>query len=413
MWTNDWRRNLVALLFGQMLSSAGFSFFMPLLPLYVQSLGAYGTTEAVQWAGAMNAAASLSMAAVQPYWGAMADRWGRKPMVLRSMVGGGLTTMLIGLSTTPEQLLVLYTLQGMVTGTLAASTALVAASMPRRHLGFALGLVQMAVFVGSTAGPLGGGLVADAFGFRASFFAAGALLILGSVVVSTLVQESFTPPPPDVRRKGLWAEGRSLMGIGMFPLLVAVIFLIQFGNTTMQPVISLFIVGLGGAEGAATSVGMVMGATGAMSAVSAFTIGRIGDRIGHRPILIACLAGAALAYLPQTAAQEVWQLLLLRMLLGVFLGGLMPSANALVAGLIPRERRGAAFGITASSSALSHSVGPIFGAGVATVSGLRAVFLATGAVYSLAFLWALIGFRNWKGSAQPPSVPPARPSGGS
>ncbi len=394
MWTDDWRRNLMALTFGQMLSLAGFSFFMPLLPLYVQHLGAFGTTQAAQWAGAMNVTSSLAMAAVQPFWGTMADRWGRKPMVIRSMVGAGCTTILLGLAASPEQLLALYTIQGLVTGTMAASTALVAASMPTERLGFGLGMLQVSVFLGASLGPLGGGVVADAYGYRTTFFGAGTLLILSAGVVNALVRESFERPQKSARGKSTWAESRSLLGIGLFPLLLAVIFMIQFANSTMAPVLSLFIAELQGRENAATAVGIVMAAVGAAGALSAFVVGRLGDRLGHSPVLLVSLAGAALCYFPQSIVQEVWQLLLLRTLMGAFLGGTMPAANALVAAVIPRERRGAAFGLTSSANALSHAVGPAYGAGVATLWGLRAVFLATGAVCGLTFLWAAASFRK-------------------
>lgn len=394
MWAEGWQRNLAALWLGQMLSIAGFSFFMPLIPLFVQSLGGYEAAEAVRWAGAMSAISSLAMALAQPYWGSMADRWGRKPMVLRSMVGSGATTILMGFATTPEVMTALYTLQGLITGTVAASTALIAATVPKQQMGFALGMLQVSIFVGASCGPLGGGILADAFGFQVAFFAAGILLILGAGVVALLVREEFTPPPATARGKSTWAESRSVLGIALIPLLIGIIFLIQFGNTTMSPVIALFVAGLAGGENPATTVGLVMGSAGVASATSAFLLGRVGDRKGHAPILMVCLAGAALSYFPQAAVNQVWQLLLLRMLMGAFLGGLMPSANALVAEMVPRNRRGAAFGLTASASGLSHAVGPLFGAGIASLWGLRGPFLASGCVYVLAFIWAGTSLRR-------------------
>ncbi len=393
MVAEEWRRNFAVVWIGQMLSLMGFTFFTPLLPLFIRELGSYDTVQAVQWAGAMTAGTSLAMTLAQPIWGVMADRWGRKPMVVRSMIGSGLTTILMGLSTSAEQLLILYTLQGMVTGTVAACTALVAASTPKRHLGSALGMLQVAIFIGASCGPLGGGLLADALGFRVAFYVAGTMLILGALVVGVLVREDFTPAPAR-ESKGFWSESRSLLAIATFPLLVAVIFLIQFGNTTMSPVISLFIASIATDGNTATAVGAVMAVAGAASAFSAFLAGRMGDRIGHAPILVVCITGSALVYFPQALVDEVWQLILLRMLLGIFLGGLMPSANALVAAATPRERRGAAFGITSSATALSHAVGPIFGAAVASYWGLRAVFLATGCVYALSAVWAGASFRK-------------------
>ena len=150
--------------------------------------------------------------------------------------------------------------------------------------------------------------------------------------------------------------------------------------------------------------GVVLAATGAVSAASAFVLGRVSDRVGHGVILPVCLLGAAITYFPQALVREVWHLLLLRMSLGVFLGGLMPSANALVAAIVPRERRGAAFGLTAAASALANAVGPLSGAGVATHFGMRAVFLTTGALFALASGWVGFGFRR---HALPRSQPEA------
>jgi MFS transporter, DHA1 family, multidrug resistance protein len=382
-----WKRNSAALFVGQTMTGMGWSFLMPFIPLYVQVLGVNDTVEAAQWAGVIAASAAFTMAAFQPIWGNVADRWGRKPMVVRAMLAGAISTILMGFATSPEQLLALRIIQGVFMGTSAASTALIAASAPEARLGLALGLVQVAMFLGSSAGPLVGGFVADTFGYRTAFYAGGIQMLVGAVVVIKMVKEVFTRPVVGVARPGMWASSRSILALSFFPALIMVIFLIQLGGNIISPILSLFVAELSGMENAATSAGLVLGATGAASAVSAVIIGRIGDRVGRTVILPICLAGAAITYFPQGLVQQVWQLVVLRMLLGVFLGGLMPTANALVAGMVPPDRRGAAYGLTSTASGLAHGVGPLMGAGIASHLGMRAVFFATSGLFAVAFGW--------------------------
>lgn len=395
-----WHRNLGALWLAQTLSAVGFSFILPFIPLYVRALGVVGVTEAAQWAGMIGAASAVSMTIAQPIWGTLADRYGRRPMVIRSMVGGGIIITVMGFATSPGQLLALRFVQGAITGVSAASTALAATSVPKRRLGFALGLMQVAMFVGTSVGPLVGGVIADTLGYRASFYASGALLLLGGAIVIGLVREDFTPPAADEPRRSVWAESRALLAMGVLPVLVGIVFLIQLGGMIVSPVLSLFVEELSQGANAATAAGTIMAATGLASATAAVLIGRLSDRVGHGVVLPVCLLGAAAAYFPQAAVSELWQLLALRLILGLFLGGLMPSANALVASIVPEARRGAAFGLTATANALAHLVGPLAGAGIATQWGMREVFVATGVLFAAAWAWVSLTLRR-AGLAQP------------
>lgn len=393
MLAERWQRNLAALWIAQALTMIAFSFVFPFFPLYIQYLGVRDTADAARWTGIIVAASSVSLALAQPFWGNLADRFGRRPMVLRSMIGGSVTILIMGLVVSVEQLLVVRFLQGAVTGTVSASNTLAATTTPRHRLGFALGAMQVALFVGTSVGPLLGGVVADTFGFRAAFFVAGALMMAGAAIVSAFVREDFTRPAPDSTRRGVWAESRALLAMSIFSTLVGVIFLIQWGNTVVSPMLSLFVAELTASENAATAAGIVLGATGVASAVSALVVGRLSDRMGSGAIVPVCLAGATLTCFPQAFVQQVWQLLLLRVLFGLFLGGLMPTANALVAQLVPQERRGAAFGLTATASSLAHAAGPLSGAAVVTQWGLRAVFLVTGLVFAVAYGWVAVSLR--------------------
>ncbi len=392
----DWHRNLAAVWLAHMITFLAFSFVSPFIPLYVQSLGVKDNTQASQWSGLIFAGSSLTMAIMQPIWGNLADRWGCRPMLIRSLIGGSVTTVLMGLAAGPEQLLVFRTIQGATLGTTAAANALVSANTPRHRLGFALGVLQMAAFIGISVGPLVAGVIADTFGYRASFFVAAALMVVGATVVVALVREHHVRPQSGTPQKGVLAGGRSLMAVSLFPVLISVVYLLNLGNVIVSPMLSLFIAELSTNAGAATSAGIVLAATGFASAISAILLGRISDRVGHTTILMVCLLGAAITYFPQAFVDQVWQLLALRVLLGFALGGLMPSAFALLAKVVPPGQRGASFGLAAAAQSLATGSGPLVGAGIGTLWGMRSVFLATGILYMLAFGWVSLKLRRYR-----------------
>ncbi len=394
MPSERWQRTLIALAVGQLVTLAAFSFVFPFFPLYVQTLGIQGTSEAAAWAAAVISATALAMAVSQPIWGSLSDRYGRRPMLLRSMVGGAVVLALMGMVSSVEQLVALRFIQGLVSGSVAASNALAATTVPKNRLGSSLGLLQVAFFAGNSAGPLLGGVMADSWGYRVPFYAAAALMLIGFLVILFFTEEHFVPPTAGAKGAGFWADSRSLMAISIFPVLVGIVFMIQLGGVVVSPVLSLFIADLNGSQSAGTAAGLVMAGTGVASAVTAMVLGRLGDRRGHGPILLVCLAGAAATYFPQGMVQQVWQLFVLRVLTGAFLGGLMPSANALLANVVPLRQRGTGFGLSASSQAMANFVGPAMGAGVASSWGIRAIFEVTGGLFVLACAWAAWGFRR-------------------
>jgi MFS transporter, DHA1 family, multidrug resistance protein len=406
-----WKANLAALFVAQTCAMIAFSFVFPFIPLYVRDLGVTDTAAAARWAGAITAAAAVSMAIAQPFWGNLADRHGRRIMVLRSLGAASITLLLMGFARHPSHLLVLRLMQGAFTGTVAAATALVATSVPRERLGSALGLMQMALYCGVSLGPLIGGFIADRLGYRASCFAAGGLMVVSLLLVVAFVRESFTPPPPTAERPGVLANSRQLLALPGVLLVLGVTFLIHYGGSVVAPVLALFIRELANGMNAASTAGAIMAGTGVASAVAALLIGRLGDRLGHRRLLLACLLGAALVCIPQFFVRSPGELFALRLGLGIFLGGLMPSANALLAGLVPAERRGSAFGLGATAMSLANVTGPLSGAFLGGALGIRSVFLATAALYMVGFVFVLSRFRRLPAHAEEvrESLAPADP----
>ena len=382
-----WNATLYAVWAGQLLALIGFSSRVPFLPFYLGDLGVGDVSGQALWSGAINAAGAAAMAITAPIWGLLADRYGRKPMLLRGLFGGAVVVTMMGFANAPWQLLGLRVLEGTLTGTVAAATALIATSAPKRRLGYALGMVQTAVFAGAAAGPLFGGFAYDRFGPRATFVLAGAMLFCGGVTVAFLARERFRrvathamADEGDGRWRRFRTSGAFLFTTAMLTMLGA-IFAVRMVAMSMQPIIPLFVQELAPDDPhVATVAGIVLGSAGFTSAFAAAYLGRLGDRTGHRRVLAISLLAAGLVYLPMAVVRDPWQLALLQALMGVAAGGLIPSANALIAHLTPVERRGAIFGLTAAISAVGGVVGPLAGAVLATGLGFRATFVVSGAL---------------------------------
>jgi len=354
----------------------------------------------------MTSTSGLVLALLAPVWGEIADRYGRKPMVARALFGSGFVVGLMSLAQSTTQLFVLRTAQGAVSGTVAASRTLLASVAPAAELGFALGMMQTAQFVGTSAGPLIGGVIADRFGFSVAFLMTAVVQVIAGIAVVVFVHEDFRRPAPSATRPRF--SLRSSLGVitevpGMAAL-IGTLFFVQAGVGAVSPVLALFVDSLqpGQDSSVATIAGLVLGSTAVTSAVAAAFSGRLGDRLGHERLIFICAVCGGLLYVPQALVTSPWQLLGLRAALGIFDGGLMPSVMATIALRSPTDRRGWVFGLTAAATSLGGAVGPAVGAAAAALLGLRASFLFTAFVVTLAGVWAGVAIRPLPKAAEVP-----------
>ncbi|MHB1294062.1 MAG: MFS transporter [Anaerolineae bacterium] len=383
-----WKRNLAVLCTAQLLSFMGFSAYLPFIPYYVQELGVVGLASATSWVAAFDSGSAAAMMVAAPIWGSLADRFGRKVMLVRATWAGVIIAFLMGLAVNPGQLIVLRMLQGVLCGTAAAAMTLVATETPDEHLGSSLGMMQTAQFVGQAIGPLLGGLAADALGYRAVFTVSSALLSISGVGVVLLVRETKFQQNRKIHRQ---ATGRlslrerlAALGTGNTVVLVLSLASTSFALAVLSPTLSLYIKSLtGDTTHLGALAGAVIAASAVTSAISAFVVGRLGDRYGQRRALLTCVAGMALVYIPQAMAQDVTQLMLLRGVQGLFVGGIMPTANALLAQSTASDRRGAVLGASAGAQAGGRAVGPLVGAAVANATGMRSTFWVTAGIFGL------------------------------
>jgi len=382
-----WQRNLVVIWVAELIALSGFQAFMPFMPYYVQELGVTRLEEVEFWSGMLISSQAVAMVAFAPLWGLLADRYGRKVMVVRAMFGGSVVIALMGFTRNVGQLAALRMLQGALTGTVPAAMTLVASSAPPERRGYALGLLQMAIYLGASVGPMLGGLIADHLGYRVTFWVTGGLLFSAGVLVTTLVHEEFTSPEETEGRKKprLW-EGlvmvlRTRALVGVF----AISMLMRMGTRVVTPMLPLFVQEIA-APGTkiASLTGIIEGLAAAAGAVTAALLGRVSDRIGYRRILLICGVAACGLFGLMVGVRTPTQLMILRALGGAAMGGVLASISALQAALAPSDRYGAVYGVDTSVMAVANAMAPMVGAALAAGWGLPVVFLGAAAMYGLA-----------------------------
>ena len=384
-----WRVTLPVMWFGQLCSIMGFSFVMPFLPFFVRELGVVEKSVPI-WAGLTAMASGLTMSIMGPIWGFVADRHGRKLMVQRAMFGGAIVLGLMGFAQNVYHLLVLRVLQGTVTGTVAASVAMVSSVVPKDRLGASLGLMQMAVFMGGSVGPYVGGIVADHYGYRVPFGVTAVLLFTGGILVLFGAKERFVRPDPSSHEDA--APLRVLLRMPTLVSLLAVFFMMNLGASFVGPIFPLFVEKIVGTpQRAAGETGVLLAVTGVASAVSAVMVGRMSDRLGHKTMLVGCTFLTAIFSFPHALAHTIPQLVLLRVLFGLAAGGMVPAMNAIVANTVPRTNIGQAYGFTTTASSLGWATGPALGGLAASAFGYRLPF----AIMGVLLLLVAVAQRRW------------------
>ena len=289
-----------------------------------------------------------------------------------------------------------------------AATVLVATESPDEEQGYSLGLLQMAILLGNSVGPLFGGVISDALGHRINFFATSLLLLLAGVIVSVFSEDHFKAPANRKSiRKSLVPDFSPLRGRGAQALwtLLIVVAADQIAGSIVSPFLPLFIQTISTSlSHVSTDTGIVLGLGAISSSIAAVLIGKISYRLGYRRTLIFCMGGAAIFTLPQAFVHTTTQLIVLRIISSFFIGGNMPSVNALIALKTPREKQGSMYGLRSSVASASGALGPAIGTLIAMNFGYSSVFIATGIVLAISgfAVPAFVSFREKDGSPRGP-----------
>ncbi|WNR43964.1 MFS transporter [Paenibacillus roseipurpureus] len=367
-----WKKSLWILWGANFSITCGMNLVLPFLPLYIGELGVHELADVVRWTGWIVAAQFITSFLTQPLWGAIADRRGRKIMLLRAGFGMAIVTALMGIVTSPWQLLSLRLLNGFFSGFISMAVSLQASLTPREHSGKSLGTLQTGAIAGTLIGPLVGGVLASLLGYHHVFFFTGGLMLCASIIVMVFIREERKPAAAKkTRQKTQWRLFRPLLPVFAASLIT------QIGMMSIEPIVTVYAKTLYLGKHLAFFAGLIVAITGIANLIGAPTLGRLGDRIGQRLTLAIALTLAAVAFVPQAFANHIGMLLVGRFMLGLFIGGMIPSLNALVMKLAPTEIQGTAYGFNTSSLFLGNLIGPLLGSHLAAAYGFTSVFYVT------------------------------------
>ena len=380
-----WRRNLAVCVFGSFTTIVAMTLLLPFLPLYVEQLGVHGHAAIVQWSGVAFGATFLTAAMVAPLWGRLADLYGRKLMLVRASLGMAVAMSLIGMAHSVEQLVVFRLLAGVLGGYASGSTVLVATQTPKGRSGWALGTLSSGIMAGSLVGPLVGGVLPPLIGIRATFLAAGGVIFVSFLATLFLIREEKRPKVArqDRPRSAIPHKGPliAMLTTGLLLLLA---------NMSIEPILTVYVAQFVPEPDRVTMVaGLVMAAAALGSILSASHLGKLADRVGHWNVVTGGLAVCALLLIPQAFVTQWWQLVGLRFLMGLALGGLLPCIAAVIRHSVPDGAAGTALGYSVSAQYTGQVVGPLMGGFVGGHVGMRAVFLVTSALMAAGALY------NW------------------
>ena len=387
-----WRRAQYLVILTVVMSHVAFDLTQPFLPLYVRFLGVTDLSEAAIWSGLVVGVAPLGGALLGPLWGVVADRFGRKAMVLRSLVAMSILQFIMAAAPDVVWLFWARLGVGLFAGFGAMSMALVVSLGPREQMGRAIGLLQAAQFLPLAVGPPIGGLISDAFGLRANFFLTGLLLIPPTLLMYFMVHENLYDSPPE-RSVGKARPRGSVLGTLLLPGFIGVLgitFMCRFTDRTLPPILPLYLVELDTeSTQLATVTGLIVSAGAVAASISSMIFGRLATPGNSRRLLLIALAGGSVCSVPLAFVTGWPQVLGLRLLLGLLAGGALSLAYVLGARLAPADRSAFTLSTLASGGQLGGAIAPMFAGGVGQFS-LRAVFLANGIAYliglALAFL---------------------------
>ncbi|XUV80875.1 multidrug efflux MFS transporter [Enterobacter sp. TMH.L2] len=385
----SWKVNLISVWFGCFFTGLAISQILPFLPLYVEQLGVTSHEALSLWSGLTFSVTFLVSAIVSPMWGSLADRKGRKLMLLRASFGMAVAILLQAFATNVWQLFLLRAVMGLTSGYIPNAMALIASQVPRERSGWAISTLSTGQISGVIVGPLLGGFMADHLGLRPVFFATAGLLMVSFLVTLLLIKEGARPKISKDDR----LTGKEVFATLPYPWLILSLFIttlvIQLCNGSIGPILALFIKQLApDSNNIAFMSGFIAALPGISALFAAPKLGKLGDRIGTERILMATLCCAVVLFLAMSFVTSPMQLGILRFLLGFADGAMLPAVQTLLLKYCSDQVTGRIFGYNQSFMYLGNVAGPLMGAGVSAMAGFRYVFAAT-AVVVLFNVWQL------------------------
>lgn len=370
-----WFTNMVVCTAGSVTTIVAMTLLLPFLPIYVEELGVRGHAAIVQWSGVAYGATFFTAALTAPLWGRLGDLYGRKLMLIRASLGMAVAMSLTGMAQDVWQLVAVRLLTGLLGGYASGSVILVAAQTPKAKSGWALGVVSSGIMAGNLIGPLIGGTLPQLIGIRTTFWLSGAAIFASFLGTAFFLREA--PRPHRARDEGGQGIWRQIPDIRPVAAMFVTGTLLTFALMSIEPIVTVYVATFAPPAQVTFVAGLAMSAGALGGVISAPRLGRFADRIGHWRLVILSLAGAAILLAPQAFVTASWQLVLLRFLMGVALGGLTPAMSSVIRHSAPEAIAGGLLGWWVSSQYVGQVIGPLAGGFVGGHIGMREVFLAT------------------------------------
>ncbi|MFC6322762.1 multidrug efflux MFS transporter [Companilactobacillus baiquanensis] len=393
---NYWKRNLKVLWFSTFMTGIGFSMITPFMPLYINQLGNFTKSQLVIWNGIAFSSTFLVMAIASPIWGKIADRKGRKLMLIRAALGMSIVIYLQAFVTAPWQLVALRLLQGVFSGFVSNASTLIASTAPRSESGKALGTLNTGVISGTLLGPLAGGVIAQYLGFRIPFMVTGTLLFTAFILVVIFIKEDFKPVTKE-EEASTTEIFHKLKNPNLILAMFVTTMIIQTSNNSINPIISLYVKQLmNGSDKVTLISGVIAAMPGIANVIAAPRFGALGDKIGTGKILIGGLIFAVIVYIPQAFVTNVWQLGILRFLVGISDACLFPQVQTILAKNADAKYTGRIFGYNQSFQSVGNVCGPLLGSYISSILSYSAVFISTSILALINFGWVFSHMKSKK-----------------
>ncbi|MFC6164884.1 MFS transporter [Lactiplantibacillus dongliensis] len=373
-----WHRNLIVLWFCTFVAGMAFSEIMPFLSLFISQLGEFSKQQITFYSG-LAFAADYAVAAISaPLWGIVADKKGRKIMLLRASLGMAVAMGLMGFVTAVWQLVALRALQGVFAGFISNAQALVASQTPRKYSGRALSTLITGAVSSNLFGPVVGGVLAQLFSIRNTFFITAGLLIGAFLLSLFFVQEHFKP----VEHHREPGASRNPLAAFQNPKLIIVMLcstmIVQLGNASIAPIISLYVQELMHHTGPiAVVAGIIAALPGISNILAAPRLGRYGDEHGSGKVLLFGYIFAVIMYFPQGLISSVVTLGLLRFAIGISDGALYPEIQTVITKNTPVHLTSTVFSYNQSFQAIGNMLGALLGGVIAGIFDYNSVFILT------------------------------------
>lgn len=373
-----WKKNLFVLSIAVFIAGIAFSEIMPFLSLYINTLGNFSHQQLNFWSGIVYSGTFIVSAVVSPWWGKLADKKGRKPMILRAGIGMSVVIACMGLVQNVWQLLLLRMLQGVFAGFISNSNALVATETPKTNSGQALGTIASATTAGTLLGPLVGGALTSIFSYRITFMITGGLLLLCSILVLFFVHEDDFKPVTAKKLDKASGVIKSLRSPHLIFGLLLTTLIIQAANNSINPIVSLYIRQLLNGQG---NVVFISGVIAALPGIATFLVasrfGALGDKIGTHKIIVAGFIAASIFFFLTAFVRNTVELGILRFLVGFSDACLFPQVQTMLTKNSPAAVTGRIFSWNQSAMYIGNIVGPLLGSFVSGMFNYSMVFIVT------------------------------------